>query len=103
MWDKTNIKKGEDMKTKAKSVKLVIVLLATASVLASLAVPTSASVVPATQIKTSYGQKFIINYDNISIHLGWNHVTRDTWTDRAVLQCDWQLFRCSNPGWDKRK
>ena len=60
--------KGEKMK--AKNVKLVAVLLA-ALVLAALAVPVpiSASVVPATQTKTSYGQNFIVNYDNITVCL----------------------------------
>ena len=55
---------------KAKNVKLVAVLLA-ALVLAALAVPvpTSAFVVLATQIKTSYGQNFIVNYDNITVCL----------------------------------
>ena len=54
---------------KAKSVKMVVVLLATAAVLAALAVPASASVVPATQTKTSYGQNFTVNYDNITVWL----------------------------------
>ena len=55
---------------KVKNVKLVAVLLA-ALVLAALAVPvpTSAFVVLATQIKTSYGQNFIVNYDNITVCL----------------------------------
>ena len=54
---------------KAKNIKLVVVLLATAVVLAALAAPASASVVPATQIKTSYGQNFTVNYDNITVWL----------------------------------
>lgn len=51
-----------------KNIKLVAVLSA-ALVLATLAVPASASVVPATQIKASYGQNFTVNYDNITVRL----------------------------------
>jgi len=68
--DRGERKKGEDMKMEAKSVKLVVVLLAIAAVLAALAVSASASVVPATpQIKASYGQNFTVNYDNITVKL----------------------------------
>jgi len=81
------------MKMKAKSVKLVVVLLATAAVLAALAVPASASVVPATQIKTSYGQNFTVNYDNITVKL-------DGTASSVILGQDVQFYNATgnSPG-----
>jgi len=85
--DKGGIKRGEDMKMEAKSVKMVAVLLA-ALVLAALAVPTSASVVPATQIKTSYGQNFTVNYDNITVWL-------DGTASSVILSQDVQFYNAA--------
>ncbi|RZN37481.1 MAG: hypothetical protein EFT35_06150 [Methanophagales archaeon ANME-1-THS] len=66
-----DVKKGV-LKKEVVTQRMVVTAVVIAFAFATLIAPVAASVKPATQTITSYGQDFTVNYDNITIRLDGN-------------------------------